>query len=326
MKSAKQLLVLISALSILICAGCRKKPVEQPKPVSKTSKTQPVQNKAGQSTPKQTQITPAAQPNTPAAQSDINKAAKNQSAQKKPAFSLQSPKKHPAFTSQEETTTDKTEQSGELNINQFASLQTEEEKTEWISNFTEAHPDQIAAMAETAMNDNNAEVRSAALDAVIDNETSAQQAVEKGLKDSDEQIRAKAAEACQFLNDAQAAGMLADAINDSSEPVRAAAMQAADTKNADTQLNVYKAAINSKYEDVKDAAVPALVDMSSPPAVDTLIEGLKDPNPDFRNDVLQAIDFLVSIECTGYDDCKSKWNTNRNHFDEELNEKETFSK
>jgi len=61
--------------------------------------------------------------------------------------------------------------------------------------------------------------------------------------------------------------------------------------------------------------------MSSPQAVDTLIEGLKDTNADFRNDVTQALDFLISHECTGYGECKSWWNANRNRFDNELNEK-----
>jgi HEAT repeat protein len=113
--------------------------------------------------------------------------------------------------------------------------------------------------------------------------------------------------------------------NDQSESVRAIALQTADEKNVDTKLKVFGEAITSKYEDVKEAAVPALVDMSGPQAVDTLIEGLKDANPNFRNDVTQALDFLISHECTGYGECKSWWNANRNRFDNELNEKDAAS-
>ncbi|MGA2093337.1 MAG: HEAT repeat domain-containing protein, partial [Sedimentisphaerales bacterium] len=301
MSSVKTLLVLITALSILLCAGCRKKPVQQPKPVSETKTTQPAKPQAEQPAPKTQNEQTTVPPKTTAlpAVGDMNQPARGQKPQRKEFSQLA--KERPGLTPPPKTNViSETETPVELNLNQFSSLASPEDKTEWISNFAEAHPDQIAAMAETAISDSNAEVSSAALDAVIENETPAPAAVEKAMKDADEEVREKAVEACKFIDDKQAGDILTKAINDQSESVRAMALQTAEEKSVDTKLKVFAEAITGKYEDVKEAAVPALVDMSSPQAVDTLIEGLKDTNADFRNDVTQALDFLISHECTGY--------------------------
>jgi HEAT repeat protein len=260
---------------------------------------------------------------TPAAVGEMNQPAQVQQPKKKETSLSPAPMKRPEKTAP--AVTDITSETGpqaELNLNQFASLPSVEDKTEWISNFAEAHPDQIAAMAETAISDANTEVRSAALDAVIENETPAPAAVEKAMKDTDEETREKAVEACRFLDDKQAADLLTKAINDQSETVRAMALQTADEKGTDAKLKVFGEAITSKYEDVKEAAVPALVDMSSPQAVDALIEGLKDSNAEFRDNVTQALDFLINHECSSYGECKAWWNANRQRFDNELNEKD----
>lgn len=319
MSSVKTMFILTAALSILICAGCKKKAVEQPKPVLKT---QPVQPKAEQVIPKPQQperaqpAEPAQKTNVPA-HNDTNQVSQSPLPKKKitPPPSAKNMELLP-----QKKTPGKSETPEASSIDQFASLTNVEEKTEWISDFADEHPDQIADMAKTAVGDANTEVRSAAMDAVIDNEISAPDAAFKAMTDQDEDVREKAVQASEFLDDQASGELLTQAINDQSEEVRASAMQMADNKDNETKLNVYRSAISSQHEDIKDAAVTALVNMSNPQAVDVLIEGLKDQNTDFHNDVLQAIDFLVSHECTGYQDCKNWWDANRGRFDDELNE------
>jgi HEAT repeat protein len=319
MSSAKTLFVLITALTILLCAGCRKKTTEQPKPASET--TQPAQPNAdhpGAAAKNEQTIVPP-KTTSPASAGEMNQPAQVEQPQEKRPSLYSPPIKRPENIKSAATNiTSETE----LNLNQFASLKSSEEKTDWISNFAEAHPDQIAAMAETAMSDADTEVRSAALDAVIENETPAPAAVEKAMQDTDEEVREKAVEACKFVEDKQADDLLKKAISDQSESVREMALQTADEKNDDTKLNFYKASLASKFENVKDAAIAALVDMSSPQAVDVLLEGLKDSDANFRDDVIQALDFLIDHECTSYGECKSWWNANRHRFDNELNEKD----
>ena len=266
---------------------------------------------------------PTAPPETapPAAVEQMNQPAQVQQQQKKETLPPPSPIKRPEKTAPSAADiTSQTEPQEPTHLNEFALLESPEEKTDWISEFADVNPDQIAAMAETAMSDPSAEVRMAALNAIIENETSAPAAVAKAMTDSDEEVRELAVEASQFIDDEQAGDILINAINDQSESVRAMAMETVEEKNDDTKLKVFSEAITSKFEDVKEDVIGALVNMSSPQAVDLLIEGLNDPDADFRDDVIQAIDFLIDHECTSYGECKSWWNANKNRFDEELDE------
>ncbi len=319
MSSAKTLTVLITTLTLLLYAGCRKKTVEQTEPASETAQQQPTKSQAQKPIPEaqneRPNMPPAAAP--PAAVEQTNQPAQVQQQQKISSAPIKRPEKTAPSAAD---ITGKTELQEPTNLNQFASLKSPEEKTDWISEFSDANPDQIAAMAEMAMSDANTEVRTAALDAVIENETPALAAIAKAMTDGDEEVREKAVEASQFIDDEQAGDILIKAINDQSELVREMAMETADEKNVDTKLSVYKTAITSKYDDVKNAAVDALVDMSNKQAVPILIEGLKDPNPDFRDDIPPALDFLIGQEFKTYDEAIRWWNQNQNKFDDELNE------
>ena len=95
-----------------------------------------------------------------------------------------------------------------------------------------------------------------------------------------------------------------------------------DQKDPDVRLSVLKAGIASQYEDVKEDTVSSLIDASSPAAMDILITGLKDPNPDFRDSVKSAIDFLVSQEFDTYDQAQKWWDANRSKYDDDLSEKD----
>ena len=56
--------------------------------------------------------------------------------------------------------------------------------------------------------------------------------------------------------------------------------------------------------------------------MDILITGLKDSNPDFRDTVKSAIEFLVSQEFNTYDQAKKWWDANRGKYNDDLSEKD----
>jgi len=305
---ALTLFVFVSLLAI-ICVGCSKK--QEPGAVDRP---------AGQTSP-QKQIEQA-----PVPQGDVNKTP----AIVKPADVNQPAKVMPPVTERKKillpsqpNEISPLAEKKELKLEQFASLKTSDEKVEWISDFADAHPESIIAMAEMALNDSDVEVRSAALEAIIDNEVpNAVGPVSKALKDTEEEIRQQGVEACQYIDDKKAASLLTGALNDESENVRSAVFAVVEEKDADTKAGLYKAGITSPHEDVKEATVSGLADMSSPKAVDILIEGLKDSNADVRENVSGMLSFLIGQEFENYNDAKKWWDKNRKRFDEELVEKD----
>ena len=209
----------------------------------------------------------------------------------------------------------------------FESLKDAEEKIDFITDYADEHPESAAIVAYKALDDNDAEVRSAAMEMLATREIDDPNVVfvaAKAMKDSEPQIRQSAVEACTAVTDPAVGNLLVAALNDESEDVRAAAIQLADEKEPVIRLEVLKAGITSQYEDVRESAVSSLIDVSSPAAVDILIEGLKDPNPEFREPFKDALDFLLPAgdELQTYDQYKKWWNANRNKYDDELTEKD----
>jgi hypothetical protein len=206
----------------------------------------------------------------------------------------------------------------------FESLKTAEEKIDFITEYADEHPESEALMVYKALDDNDVEVRTAVMEMLAMKELDDPNVLyvaAKALKDSELQVRQSAIEACTAVTDPGVGDILNEAIKDSSEEVRTAAIQVADQKEPAVRLSVLKSGITSQYEDVKENAVSSLIDASTPEAVDVLITGLKDPNPDFRDSVKSGINFLISQEFDTYDQAIKWWNANRDKFDNELMEK-----
>ena len=207
----------------------------------------------------------------------------------------------------------------------FESLKVADEKIDFITEYADEHPESAAVMVYKVLDDNDVEVRTAAMEMLAMKELDDPNVIyvaAKALKDSEPQIRQSAVEACTAVTDPTVGNVLNEAIKDSSEEVRTAAIQVADQKEPSVRLSVLKEGIASQYEDVKENAVSSLIDASSPAAMDILITGLKDANPDFHDSVKSAINFLVSQEFDTYDQAIKWWNANRNKYDDELTEKD----
>ena len=205
------------------------------------------------------------------------------------------------------------------------SLKTAEEKTDFITEFADAHPELTPALVYNVLDDNDVEVRTAAMEMLAMKESSDPNIIfvaAKALKDSEPQIRQSAIEACTSVTDPAVGDLLVAALADESEDVRTAAIQLADQKEPAIRLEVLNAGITSQYEDLKETVVSSLIDISSPAAMDVLITGLKDADPDFRDEVRSAITFLVSQDFDTYDQAQKWWNANRDKFDDELIEKD----
>jgi hypothetical protein len=210
-------------------------------------------------------------------------------------------------------------------LKSFESLNTAEEKIDFITEYADEHPESEALMVYKVLDDNDAEVRTAAMEMLAMKELDDPNVLyvaAKALKDSEQAVRQSAVEACTAVTDPGVGDVLNEAIKDSSEEVRTIAVQVADQKEPAVRLSVLKSGITSQYEDVKENAVSSLIDASTPEAVDILIMGLKDPNPDFRDSVKSGINFLVSQEFDTYDQAVKWWNANRDKFDNELMEKQ----
>ncbi len=209
----------------------------------------------------------------------------------------------------------------EQGLEQFESFTSSEEKVNWIAEMSESNPDSLLGIVDTALDDPDEEVRQAAMEALVDSEPNApglSDVVTKAIFDSDPQVRESAVEACGFVEGAQADELLAQALDDESDDVRMSVFDVIENKDTGVQLKVLTPAIASRYKDVREGALSTLIDISSPAAMDILIEGLKDPDADFRDDVTDAISFLVSEDFEDYQQAKKWWNANRHRFDDEL--------
>ena len=210
------------------------------------------------------------------------------------------------------------------NFQTYKSMHSAEEKIAFITKYADEHPGSKARMVYKVLDDNDAEVRKAAMEMLtiegLDDPNIVYVAA-KGLKDSEPEVRKSAIEACAAITDPAVESVLLAAIDNSSQEVRTRAIQIAAQKDPAVCLSVLKAGITSSYEDVKEDSVSALVDASSPAAMDILITGLKDADPDFRNEVRTEINFLISQKFDTYDQAKKWWDDNRSKFDDTLAEK-----
>jgi hypothetical protein len=311
----RTVLIVTLALAVVLAAGC-------PKKQDKSPKTPPAPASSDKKPPKQD-----AQIKVPAAESDHNAVVS-------PAVDNKDTIKVPTKEVGMPTTGNDNKQSSQqapkptvpepADLKPFESLKVADEKIDFLTEYADEHPESAAVMVYKALDDNDVEVRTAAMEMLAMKELDDPNVVyvaAKALKDSEPQIRQSAVEACAAVTDPAVKDVLLEAITDSSEEVRTAAIQVADQKEPAVRLSVLKAGIASQYEDIREDAVSSLIDVSSPDAVDILIEGLKNPNPEAREPFKDAINFLVSQECDTYEQCKKWWNANRNKFDNELVEK-----
>jgi outer membrane murein-binding lipoprotein Lpp len=143
-------------------------------------------------------------------------------------------------------------------------------------------------------------------------------AIERALNSADEETRELAVAPLANITDPKVVELLTVALVDESEDVRQAAFDSLDEQTPQTQLEVLDVAIRLSYDDVKYEAVAKLEELNNHQALEILLMGLDDPDPDFREEVNQSLDFLIGEEFETYEQGLAWWNENRAKLDEEL--------
>jgi hypothetical protein len=144
----------------------------------------------------------------------------------------------------------------------------------------------------------------------------------KALDDDSEEIRAEAIDIIDDIEvpggDPEEADILLKAINDPSEDVRSAALDAIENKPSYDLEIIGEDAIKSDFPEVKEAVLEALADTPSIRGVEVMIEGLNDPDPDFRNDVIDELELITDQTFNSYDEARKWWDQHQNEFLEEF--------
>jgi len=207
-------------------------------------------------------------------------------------------------------------------IARFDSARTAERKIQLIESLGELYfenDSSVISLVAKALDDPNLQVGRAAIELLQDYETpEILPVIEKALNSDDEEIREQALMPLSVINDSRAANLLVKALDDTAESVRTTALEVAEEQNDDIMLSVMTEAINSPYDDVKYSIASTLEDRGDHAAVDVLIEGLKSQDPDFHDEINEALDFLIEEEFENYEDALYWWDENRDKFDEEL--------
>ncbi len=314
-ETAVRTALVVALLATVFITGCPKKQTEPPKAPAAPAAVE--QKKSAPQTSARAVDVKAQDPNTLAAPApDMGKPVETKTPGRKPDNSTN---KLPPPSAQKQSMPEPAD------LKPFESLKESEEKIDFMNEYADEHPELMTAVVYKALDDNDVDVRSAAMEMLVAREPNDPNVVYvayKAIKDTEPQIRHDAVEALTAVTDPAVQNILIEAITDSSEEVRAAAIELADQKEPAIRLPVLKAGITSQYEDVRDAAVSSLIDVSSPAAVDILIEGMKNPNPEAREPFKDALSFLISQEFNTYDQAYKWWNANRNKFDDELTEKD----
>ncbi len=182
-------------------------------------------------------------------------------------------------------------------------------------------PEVVRLVAE-AQNDPTPEVRQYALN-LLNGYSSADvlAAAQTGLKDGEEEVRVAAVLAMTRVEAPEVAGVLSTALRDTSPEVTDAVFQVLAQRPFGVQAPVLEGGLKSDNEMVKARTLSVLRDTQNRGVMDLLIGALRDPAPEFRDEVKSAISFLVSQDFNTYDEARAWWATNKDRYGDDLFEK-----
>ena len=199
-----------------------------------------------------------------------------------------------------------------------------EDKIELIDQLEDMDDPALTALINSLLDDSNADVRLAALELLEEKEKGdISSCLDKALDDPDDDVREYAATLVDGIKDKdEAKVLLIKALDDSSDSVREAGFDVLVDKSNDVQEAVFAESIHSAYQDVKEITADAVLDIPSHSSVNILIEGLKDPDPNFLEYINSKFDYLFAKEFKSYEDAKKWWDKNQGNYDDELFDKE----
>lgn len=142
--------------------------------------------------------------------------------------------------------------------------------------------------------------------------------LEQGFGMADEDTRLAALAPLAKLNDPGAVELMGLAMNDAVEAVRSRVMEVAEQQTGDTQLASLAKGLTSAYQETQSQALSLLELRGDKAVIDVVLLGLETSNPEFKQEVNSALQFLVDREFETYQQGIQWWQANKNRYDDDL--------
>jgi hypothetical protein len=226
-------------------------------------------------------------------------------------------------TQQQQTQTIVTSVMNELNGN--ASPDQKIKLLESLSELAGSQDPALLAVIQRGLSDSYPDVRTAAANLLNNyHNPDAIPLISEALDNPDKNTRLAVLNSLEEITDPGISGIYLKAIGDQEEDIRSAAMTklgSADQLPDDTLLAIYGSAIVSPHTDVKKETLSLLELRGDHKSIDIVIEGLKDADSEFVEDVNSTLSFLIDKEFSSYNEAKNWWSKNKDKYDENLMEK-----
>lgn len=142
--------------------------------------------------------------------------------------------------------------------------------------------------------------------------------IEKALHSRDEDVRFCALGPLEDIEDPKSADLAVLALSDPSETIRGRALDVIRGQPSAIQILALKKAFGSVSDEVKSEVLGLLELRGDKAAVEVILNGLKDPNPEFREEVKGVLQVLLDQEFNNYNQAIRWWKANRHRYDENL--------
>lgn len=142
--------------------------------------------------------------------------------------------------------------------------------------------------------------------------------LKKALQSRDEEVRLSALEPLEEIEDARCAELAAAALSDPSEMVQGRALDVIRSQPPDIQIQSLRRAMDSRSDDVKMEVLSLLELRGDKAAVEVMFLGLKDPNPQIRQEVRQTLEILLDQDFRSYNQAVRWWKAHHSRYDENL--------
>ncbi len=141
---------------------------------------------------------------------------------------------------------------------------------------------------------------------------------EKALRSRDEEVRYCALAPLEEIEDPKCAELVVLALSDPSETVRGRALDVIRGQAPDIQILSLRRAFGSGSDEVKSELLSLLELRGDKAAVEVILNGLNDPNPEFREEVKGVLQVLLDQEFKNYNQAMRWWKANEHRYDEHL--------
>ena len=210
---------------------------------------------------------------------------------------------------------------GNVNRN-LKNCRTKDEKIDLIDSLSLITDKRVVDIICEALKDPDNDVRLAAASLLEGfDSNNALPAISKAMEDKNEDVRLAAMNSLDGIDSPEAAKLLLKGLSDDSEQVRESAFSALSNREPEIKEAIAAEAVKSTYPDIKKRVPYLVIDIPSHNVMEILIEGLKDKDPECREEFNSVINLFVSEEFESYEKAKRWWAENKLKYNRDLSEK-----